>query len=84
MKHVEFAKEEKLADTMRCLYATTKTRQAVYTQQLVEAEAAVSAEPLAPATDGFPPQHDVQAPPPVVSCSVPCDVMSCALHVSGT
>lgn len=63
MKHVEFAKEEKLADTMRGLYATTKTRQAEYAQQLVETEAAVSAEPLAPATDDFPPQHDVQTPP---------------------
>ncbi|KAL3156464.1 hypothetical protein ABBQ38_000769 [Trebouxia sp. C0009 RCD-2024] len=45
MQHVEFAKDEKLADTIPRLVCNTKARQAVYAQQLRDTEAALLAAP---------------------------------------
>ena len=77
MRHVEFAKA-KLADTIRGWYANTKARQAEYAQQLHDTEAAQPATPREEAAYSALPQPDVQAPPPVVTCTI--DILCHAVH----
>ena len=70
MRHVEVAKEEKLADTMRSWYASTKVRQAEYAQQLATAEAAVLKTSPADAVSGPSSQDDMQVEATLVSCKI--------------